>query len=91
MTAAAVQMAPPATHRQTAATPRAPLLMTATAAATATTTAHPPLPPPLRPQTALTQAAAATRIRGLRRGRRKRNEQMYSCSFIVYSVTAGRV
>lgn len=77
MTAAAVQMAPPVTHRQTAATPRAPLLKTATAAVTATTTAHPPLPPPPRPQTALTQAAPATRIRGLRRGRRRRNEQLF--------------
>lgn len=83
-------MAPPVIHRQTAATPRAPLLMTATAAMTARTTARPPLPPP-HPQTALTQAAAATQIRGLRRGRRRRNEQMDSWSFIVCSVMAGWV
>ena len=82
-------MAPPVTHRQTAVTPRAPLPMTATAAVTATT-AHPHRPPPPHPHTVLSQAAAATRIRALRRGRR-RNEQTYSCFFIVYSVSAGWV
>lgn len=76
-TAAVIQPAPPVTHRQTAATPPAPLQMTATAAVTATMTAlpHPPLPPPpLRPQTAQTRGAAATQIRDLQGRRKRRNE-----------------
>lgn len=74
-TAAVIQAAPPVTHRQTAATPPAPLQMTATAAVTATMTARPPpLPPPLRPQTAQTQEAAVIQIKDLRGRRKRRNE-----------------
>lgn len=75
-TAAVIQAAPPVTHRQTAATPPAPLQMTATAAVTATMTARPPPlpPPPLRPQTAQTQEAAVIQIKDLRGRRKRRNE-----------------
>lgn len=66
------QKAPPVTHLQTAATPQAPLRMTATAAATAR---PPPLPPPpLRPQRAPTQEAAAIQIKDLQRGKKRRSE-----------------
>lgn len=75
-TAAVIQTAPQVTHHQTAATPPAPLQMTATAAVTATMTAlpHLPLPPPLRPQTAQTQEAAAIPIKDLQRRRKRRNK-----------------
>lgn len=70
-----IQTAPQVTHRQTAATPPAPLQMTATAAVTAKMTAlpHPRLPPPLHPQTAQTQEAAAIQIKDPQRRRKKRN------------------
>lgn len=73
---AAIQTAPPMTHRQTAATRPAPPRMTVTAAVTATMTAlPPPLPPPRpHPPTAQTQGAAAIPIRDPQRRRKRRNE-----------------
>lgn len=76
MTAAAIQTAPPVTHRQTAATPPAPLQMTVTAAVTAMMTALPLRPPPLRPLIVQTQEAAAIQIKDLQRRRKRRNEYM---------------
>lgn len=74
-TAAVIQTAPQVTHRQTAATPPAPLQMTATAAVTARMTALPRLPPPpLRPQIAQTQEAAAIQIKDHHGRRKRRNE-----------------
>lgn len=74
-TAAVIQTAPPVTRRRIAATPQAPLQMTATAAVTVTTTAPRHLPPPhLRLQTAQAQGAVATQIRDLQRRRKRRNK-----------------
>lgn len=73
---AAIQTAPPMTHRQTAATRPAPPRMTVTAAVTATMTVlPPPLPPPRpHPPTAQTQGAAAILIRDPQRRRKRRNK-----------------
>lgn len=76
VTAAAIQTAPPVTHRQTAATRPALLQMTATAAVTAMMTALPLRRPPPHPLIAQTQEAAAIQIKDLQKRKKRRNEYM---------------